>query len=170
MKGRPVRIDGDREKGFVVYVPLARGDDEAVLDLEDYNELVALKVYPNWQLRGGQAGARGPGGINVLIARVLTDAKPGQRVTYRDGDKLNLRRSNLECSESGFSVNHDRAMLLEALSEFEEQKQQARDLGSYHPRYQKPGHFRSEVRRPSSRKERLLAKKGRYNPVSALGA
>jgi hypothetical protein len=182
MKARPVRIEGDQQRGFVVYVPLGRdGEDEAVLDLDDYNDLVALKVYPNWQLRGGQVGARGPGGINVLIARVLTDAKPGQRVTYRDGDKLNLRRSNLECSESGFSINHDRADLIEAADEFENRKLLAKESGTYHPRYAKPDFVRrddSKSERSSSggyarpartRRDRLAAKKGRYNPVASVG-
>ncbi|WEX07290.1 hypothetical protein [Chelativorans sp. AA-79] len=108
MKARSVRI----LEGSAVAVPLARdGRQEAILDLSDYNELIALGVYPNWQLRGGNVGSRGPNGIKVLIARVLTDAKPGQRVVYRDGNKLNLRRGNLSVLDGGFSINHDKALL-----------------------------------------------------------
>lgn len=115
MKGRPVRIANDRDRGSIVYVPLARdGKNEAVLDLDDYNELIGLGVYQNWQLRGGQVGARGPDGITLLIGRVLTDAKPGQRVIFRDGNCLNLRRDNLDLSEGGFAIHHDRARLDQA--------------------------------------------------------
>jgi len=115
VKGRPVRITNDRDRGSIVHVPLARdGRREAVLDLDDYNELIGLGVYQNWQGRGGQVGARGPDGITLLIARVLTDAKPGQRVIFRDGDCLNLRRDNLDLSEGGFAIHHDRARLDQA--------------------------------------------------------
>ncbi|WP_442577705.1 hypothetical protein ACSBOB_19275 [Mesorhizobium sp. ASY16-5R] len=108
MKARPIHID----KTGVVRVPLARdGKDEAVIDLEAYNELMTLGVYQNWQLRGGNVGARGPRGLKVLIGRVLTNARPGQRVVYRDGNPLNLRRGNLDLSDGAFSINHDRAQL-----------------------------------------------------------
>jgi hypothetical protein len=32
---------------------------------------------------------------STLLARLLTGAKPGELVRYRDGDPLNLRRANL---------------------------------------------------------------------------
>lgn len=166
MRARPVRISGDQDNGFLVHVPLARdGELEAALDLEDYNELVSLKVYPNWSLRGGNVSARIPGGGSVLIARVLTDARPGQRVVYHDGDKLNLTRKNLSCSESGFAVNHDREMVLNAAKRLEEEKRLAQEAGSYHPRYQRPEPLsQSEPRRPLSRRDRVAARRGSFNP------
>lgn len=172
MKGRPVHITGDQKKGFLVHVPLARdGEQEAILDLDDYNELVSLKVYPNWSLRGGNVSARIPGGASVLIARVLTDANPGQRVVYRDGDRLNLRRENLSCSESGFAVNHDRALTIEAAAKFEEGKREAQEAGSYHPRFRKPELSTYIPSAPArTRRDRIAAKRPRFNPVSTLGA
>lgn len=109
MKPRSITV----EKGGAVRVPLSRfGEAECIISFDDYQELLDLGVYPNWQLRGGNVASRGPGGISVLIARVLTDAKAGERVLYKDGDRKNLRRVNLSVVQNGFSVNHDRAKLL----------------------------------------------------------
>jgi hypothetical protein len=172
MKARPVRIEGDQQRGFTVHVPLGRdGGNEAVLDLDDYNDLVALKVYPNWQLRGGQVGARGPFGLEILVARVLTDAGAGQRVVFLDGNPLNLRRSNIGLQVWGTAVHHDRADLIEAADEFERRKLLAKESGSYHPRYAKPDFIRRDASKPArTRRARLAARKGRYNPISTLGA
>ncbi|MCG7504764.1 hypothetical protein [Mesorhizobium retamae] len=156
MKARPVRISGDRENGFLVHVPIGRdGVNEATLDLDDYNELVSFKVYPNWQLRGGQVGARGPLGIEVLIARVLTNAEPGQRVLYVDGSPFNLRRGNLDLQDWGSSIRHDRGELIEAHAEFERRKLIEVAAGSYHPRFWKPEIFQpdriTKPRQPGAR-------------------
>jgi hypothetical protein len=171
MKARPVRIEGDQQRGFTVHVPLGRdGENEAVLDLDDYNDLVALKVYPNWQLRGGQVGARGPFGLEILVARVLTDAGAGQRVVFLDGNPLNLRRSNIGLQVWGTAIHHDRADLIEAADEFERRKLLAKESGSYHPRFHKPDFIRREATKtPRTRRDRLAARKARYNPVASRG-
>jgi len=115
MKARPVRITDSKDGGICVSVPLARtGANEAVLDLQDYNELISLGLYPNWSLLGRNVSARGPLGLRLLVARILTDARPGEVVWYRDGNPLNLRRQNLGIKE-GFSIKHDRQLLLDAV-------------------------------------------------------
>ncbi|WP_027155327.1 hypothetical protein [Mesorhizobium sp. WSM2561] len=157
MKARPIRITGSKEDGFLIHVPLGRsGTDEATVDLDDYNELVGLKLSRNWQLRGGQVGALAPFGTEVLIARVLTDARPGQRVVYLDNNTQNLRRNNLGLQAWGGSSKHDRALLVEAAAELEKQNVLAKEAGSYHPRFRKPVIFRPDRVEKSRRKGRVV--------------
>ncbi|TPK72573.1 hypothetical protein FJ930_12615 [Mesorhizobium sp. B2-4-15] len=158
MKARSVRItEAEGPKGlFVVHVPLSRfGKDEAVLELSAYNELVALKLYPNWSILGGGVYARGPNGLRLLVARVLTDAKAGEVVEYRDGNPLNLCLENLAVRD-GFSTKHDRALLVEARDRLEAEKAESIKAGSYHPRFRKPLIFRPDSVVKSRRRGRVV--------------
>lgn len=123
MKARNVRLFVEHGNNMVA-VPLARdGKREAIIDHEDYSELLSLGLSPNWQIRGGSVSAHCPSGpvrtggsskapsVPILVARVLTGAKGGQRVSYRDGDRLNLRRENLEVV-TGWSSKNDRELVL----------------------------------------------------------
>lgn len=159
MKARPIRITESPQKGlFVVNVPLSRfGEGEAFLDLEDYNELTALKLYPNWSMLGGSVFARGPFGLRLIVARVLTDAKAGEVVEYLDGDPLNLRRGNLSIRD-GFSTKHDRALLIEAKERLGAEKAERIEAGSYHPNFRKPLIFRPDKVEKSRRKGRVVFK------------
>lgn len=106
MKARSVRIEGNS-----VYVPLDRsGRREAVIDFDSYRELLELGLMPNWNSLGGNVMARGGNGARVLVARVLLNAQSGQVVSFKDSDRLNLRRDNLGL-RSGFAINYDRALL-----------------------------------------------------------
>jgi len=77
----------------------------ALLDAEDFDRLMAAGVSPCWTLnRDGKMGigyVRAPWGSDprgrtlVSIAPLVLGTEPGQRVHYRDGNRLNLRRSNL---------------------------------------------------------------------------
>lgn len=110
MKARPITIGPDGS----VHVPLARnGEAEATIDFEDYQYLVSLGVSPNWQQSGRSVSARTPKG-NMLVGRILMDAKAGQRVQYKDGNPLNLKRDNLSIRDGGFSVLNNREALEEA--------------------------------------------------------
>ncbi|MES0197180.1 hypothetical protein [Mesorhizobium sp. M0011] len=166
MQARPVRIlEGSRKGAFLVHVPLSRfGEGEAVLDLPDYNELVALKLYPNWSILGGSVSARGPYGLRLIVARVLADAKAGQIVEYLDGDPLNLRRDNLSIRD-GFSTKHDCALLIEAKERLEAEKAERIEAGSYHPAFRKPLIFRPDKVGKSRRKGQVVFK-ARNLPVS----
>lgn len=118
MKARSVQIGKDG----IVKVPLSRdGKQEATISLEDYQELISLGMFQNWALRGGVVGACGPGNVRVIVSRVLLDAKPGQTVEYKDGDKSNLLRENLSLRE-GYSVHHDRDLLIQSVQEASEKK------------------------------------------------
>lgn len=113
MKPRPITVSEVHSFGVrdVVQVPLGRsGSEGAKVDQRDWDELRSLGVSPNWSLSNGSVVAGGPGRSRVYVARVLMDAKAGERVEYQDGNPLNLCRSNLSVRE-GFSTRHDRALL-----------------------------------------------------------
>jgi hypothetical protein len=93
----------DTERGLV-FVPLAGGRGRAVVDLEDFERLTgALSVSDQWYLN-----ANGTGSFYVRSHRLTTDTRSllsvaneiaragrGQQVAFIDGNRLNLRRSNL---------------------------------------------------------------------------
>lgn len=119
---KPRSIRAVTEKGFedtpIIAVPLGRdGEQEALIDLQDYKDLVALGVSPNWQLRGGNVSAKSSNiaaDESILVARVLMDARPGQMVRFKDRDYKNLQRSNLSVV-SGRGKKPDRSRIIEGL-------------------------------------------------------
>jgi len=99
----------------IALVPVdCRGEQFATINKDDLEYLLKLGLSPTWNvLRGGYVYAvahRATGG-HVSVARVLLDAGPGQHVIYLDGNKLNLRRSNLCLSNQGWSTRRDRDFL-----------------------------------------------------------
>lgn len=105
MKQRAVEVLKDNDGVTFVRVPCGpRAECHAEIEFRDWEQLLNLgytgnlgffelpksgKKYvtlPNSKMKGG----------HVLAARVIADARPGQRVHFIDGDPLNLRRSNLE--------------------------------------------------------------------------
>lgn len=106
MRARPVRIVTERGKSLAV-VPLSRsGENDAVLEQQDYEMLIAAGVSPNWHTVGGSVTAHTPKGQR-LIGRILMGAEAGEQVRYLDGNTLNLRRSNMTLKIGGFSINND---------------------------------------------------------------
>ena len=85
-------------------VPLAGSDEPAIIDTADFQWLSAAGDSPNWRLNTvvpGYAyvrcGARGAGKLET-VARLLLGANhiPGSRIRYINGNRLDLRRSNLK--------------------------------------------------------------------------
>ena len=84
-------------------VPLYESETPAVIYANDYNRLMKEHVSPNWCLANGYVRAsqglcrmNGTHGTYAMnIARMVLGAEDGERVSYRDGDTLNLRRENL---------------------------------------------------------------------------
>jgi hypothetical protein len=105
-----------RHEEGILAIPLgpngAKG--EAYLLPEDFELLVKLGLSTQWNLNPlgyvTAPCARAPG-ANVSVARVLLDCGPGQRVSYLDGNKLNLRRENLKLKGGAYSFNRPRAFL-----------------------------------------------------------
>ena len=81
----------------VVMVPLAHDLGPATLDPEDFARLMAEGWSDRWFLNENSVRVRynAVRGSLTNVARLVTGARPGQVVRYADGNRLNLRRSNL---------------------------------------------------------------------------
>lgn len=99
LKRKPVYshdINGTR----IANVSLAKGHGIVELHAEDFEALLQSGFsgnlclnhnnHGNWYVRASQVG-----GNTVSVARLVTRAGRHQVVRYRDGNRLNLRRSNL---------------------------------------------------------------------------
>jgi len=75
----------------------------ATVDADDYDSWVAAGLSTNWYLNASGSGSSSrlmfslttAAGSMAGVARYLLRAGAGERVRYLDGDRLNLRRSNL---------------------------------------------------------------------------
>lgn len=76
----------------IVTLPLAGSPRPCVLDRADFERVVGILGTYQWRRNTStvQATKRGIG-----IARLITEATELDYVSYMDGDRLNLRRSNL---------------------------------------------------------------------------
>jgi hypothetical protein len=89
--------DGSR----IADVPLPGAQGLRVtLDAADFDRLMDIGMSPAWFTNGGgYVRAEAPASFGVpnlvQVARVIMEPPPGCIVKYRDGDRLNLRRSNL---------------------------------------------------------------------------
>jgi hypothetical protein len=82
----------DTDGSAIVKVSLINQDNkEAILNEEDFNLLLSLGVSPCWLLTSNLVLSRG----KISVARIIHDAKAGEKIKYIDGDPCNLRRSNL---------------------------------------------------------------------------
>lgn len=105
MKQRPIEVLKDKDGKTFVRVPCGpRAECHAEIEFRDWENLLSLGYTGNlgfFELRrNGKryatlSDSKSKGGV-VLAARIIADAKPGQRVHFVDGNPLNLRRSNLE--------------------------------------------------------------------------
>lgn len=92
----------------------------AELYADDFAALLASGVSPFWFLcwnkREGVQYVRAtvPGHNKRAVARLLTRAGKGEKVTYRDGNRLNLRRGNLVIARGGSAVADCGALLAQA--------------------------------------------------------
>lgn len=83
----------DRE---LARLPLARTGTFATLDASDLRTLLAMGVSTNWFVsRHGYVVVNIPGKGPMPVARLVIGADGGERVSYRDGDRLNLCNGNL---------------------------------------------------------------------------
>lgn len=86
----------------IVRVYLSNHPIPAEIEREDYDALTGAGASPNWIYNSNGHGQRyvrskhpDTGKERVQIGRIVAGAGRGQIVRYRDGDRLNLRRSNL---------------------------------------------------------------------------
>ena len=88
-----------------VRVPVdAKGERWATLDAADFDEIVAEGISLTWHYNSAgpkkrwsyvKAHSGAASGGLVMVARVIMGAGPGEIVSYRSGDRLDLRRRNL---------------------------------------------------------------------------
>lgn len=79
----------------------------------DFEALCKAGIVGAWRRedRYIKASLLGVGGRSINVARILTAARAGQQVTYRNGRPADLRRSNLRL-QRGYSSRDPRAELL----------------------------------------------------------
>lgn len=77
-----------------VKVPLTNSDKKVILYQEDFDNLLRLGIDPRWRIiNSGQILERGRN--RVSITRLVANAKKGDGVRLIDGDRYNLKRSNI---------------------------------------------------------------------------
>ena len=97
--------DADGRK--LARVPLAHRSECAVLDYEDFGELLERGYSTQWHFNhNGKPHMRYVrcGGDEVrltAVARLILGAGPRTHISYKDGDRLNLRRENLVLRKGG---------------------------------------------------------------------
>jgi hypothetical protein len=105
---RPVRYFTDSDGMHCALVPLPNGD-HATIYADDYARIIEGGASSNWQLNynGSPRNNRGyvkaelPGRDLRTVARLVMQTRYAQQVKYRDGNPLNLRRSNLVVVSGG---------------------------------------------------------------------
>lgn len=114
----PIRTTDERGRA-IVRVPLTNHAGEAVVEESDFDRLTEAGLPMTWQLNGGNSGpgyvrayCNGATGNLLTVARLITGAGYKQIVRYNDGDRTNLRRSNLKVV-SGYGKRVDMTILAE---------------------------------------------------------
>lgn len=104
----------------IVTIPMSNGDHRAILNLVDFNELMAIKVSPIWRYMSGQVFETGA--AKISIARLIMDAGLKQKVQHCNQNTLDMRRSNLVLAKGGGKyrardriLNRDPAVLKEKI-------------------------------------------------------
>ena len=109
MKRRPTFFM-DHNSKRCVRVPLANSKLFAELYVEDFEHLCANGATTNWHLSRGSRGIGYPAislksRHTLFIARLIAGAGRGIQVSYRDRNRLNLKRDNLILSRCRHARN-----------------------------------------------------------------
>ena len=98
MVSEPIRppLYGTDDRGNpVVRVKLAGLEYHALIDVADYETLIARGVSPNWSFDGRFVRAGFRPFNTQRIARLVMDPPKDHHVRHRNGNALDLRRENL---------------------------------------------------------------------------
>lgn len=109
----PNVVAGPERDVLTVTLP---GGQRCFINIDDYHRLETRGFHGGWSVTRGGDGTEyvrvrsvdlpPPG--QVLVARLIVGAMPGDRVGFRDGDAMNLRRGNLYFRRAGFLRTADR--------------------------------------------------------------
>jgi hypothetical protein len=89
----------------IVLVPLVNSTQRVVLYETDFDALIEKGLYPLWRLSSGKVLERGS---QIAVARLVVDAKAGEKIYLKDGDPCNLRRTNIFKAAGGNSTESAR--------------------------------------------------------------
>lgn len=102
MRARPVEIKHEAGRSTVTVPVGPAAEQHCVLDLGDWERFLTLGYSGNvngFTAPNGKTYVTVPTtsrpGNHVMLARLILDAKPGERVVYQNGDTLCLCRWNL---------------------------------------------------------------------------
>lgn len=99
----------------LVYVPLGKDNAKAaILYKDDYEFVLKLGTSNKWTATKRNCvtcNCSGASGYKLSVARIMLDCGKGEKVTYLDGNPLNLRRENLRKQPSKRTVRRDRDVL-----------------------------------------------------------
>jgi len=84
----------------IVLVPLNNSDQKVTLYETDFEALLQKGLLPNWRLSSGKVLERGS---PISVARLVADAKAGEKIYLKDKNPCNLRRDNLLIASGGNS-------------------------------------------------------------------
>lgn len=107
-------IEIQEEGRALALVPLGpRSERVATIWNDDYVLLMSLGLSSNWlALNSGNYVYTSTKHGQIIIARVLLDAKPGQIVRYLDSDPMNLKRENLVLMYRDIAKKRDRELVM----------------------------------------------------------
>jgi hypothetical protein len=89
-----VRVKPNKDNPSVLKISLKNTDKVALIDEEDFNDLMNLDISMDWILHLGIVMVR-RNGERISIARLIRNAGKGTKILYEDGNHLNLRKDNL---------------------------------------------------------------------------
>lgn len=93
----------DEDGSPLVSVPLTNAEASVTLYEADFNSLHQSGLDPRWRLSMGQVIERGRG--RVSVARLVANAKKGDKIQYLDRNPCNLKRDNLVTAEGNAKSN-----------------------------------------------------------------
>jgi hypothetical protein len=111
MVSRKVEVSQTPDNNLVdvISVPLINSDLVVSIYKTDFLELMAIGVDTRWKLYQGSVYQKGKGHIN--ISRLICNAQDGQIVQFMDGNKMNLKRSNLAIAIGNMNAKAERPKL-----------------------------------------------------------
>lgn len=104
-------------------MPLAQAGKFAILDAADMRALMDAGVSLYWTVKlDGYVAVNIPGSGPIPVGRLIVGASKGERVNYKNGDRLDMRSENLRVTHK-----EDRSVNLAALLELQAEARKARE-------------------------------------------